>query len=163
MINNAPFASLCPLHGLLKNQLVKRLRRPRQHAFLDTLFTYTGFVCSIRCAQSMACKSAYRFLFGETIIVSMTLGWGNETNQWTAIQGHNTCHCQIDNLPTGTVRVVSKKMEFSLAGLLYSSIATIWSSCAVPPSIWQHSTSGYLGATSQVHATGVATRTQRSA
>lgn len=44
-------------------------------------------------------------------------------------------------MPKPPARVVSKKMNFSLPGLLYSSMATIRSSCAVLPSIRQYSKS----------------------
>lgn len=42
-------------------------------------------------------------------------------------------------MPKPPARVVRRKMNFSLSGLLYSSMATIRSSCAVPPSIRQYS------------------------
>lgn len=42
-------------------------------------------------------------------------------------------------IPRPPARVVNRKMNFSLSGLLYSSMATIRSSCAVLPSIRQYS------------------------
>lgn len=102
------FRQLVPPPRLLKNQLIKCLRRPLQDALLDTLFTYTGFVCSIRCAQSMACKSACRFLFEETVIVSTTFAWGAETNQWLWYK--STKPAVVELIPCPLLRVVSKKM-----------------------------------------------------
>ena len=43
-------------------------------------------------------------------------------------------------MPSPPARVVSKKINFSLPGLLYSSMAAIRSSWAVPPSMRQYST-----------------------
>lgn len=50
-----------------------------------------------------------------------------------------TISAVVKLIPSPPARVVSKKMNFSESGLLYSSIAIIRSSCAVPPSIRQYS------------------------
>ena len=99
--------------------------------------TYTCFVCPIRWARSMAWRSACGFL--KRIINEAAKKCSYTTHQ--SLSYKTTMSAVVRLIPSPPARVVRRKINRSLPGLLYSSIATIRSSWGVLPSIRQYSTS----------------------
>jgi hypothetical protein len=63
---------------------------------------------------------------------------GNKSS-YQSLSYNTTTSAVVRLMPNPPARVVSRNMNLSEPGLLYSSMATIRSSCAVPPSIRQYS------------------------